>query len=77
MLPFFETVANASRRGRETGRRQVVALRAAAARRGARIRTSVMKSTTPATSRHAHWKSALWRSVPAVRPCTVISTKSG
>ena len=51
--------------------------RAAAARRGARIRTSVMKRTTLAVSRHAHWKSALWRSVPAVRPCTVISTKSG
>ena len=55
----------------------VAALRAAAARRGARIRTSVMKRTTPAARRHAHWKSALWRSVPAVRPCTVISTKSG
>ncbi len=44
---------------------------ARAARRGDQIRTNVIISTSPALARHAHWNSALCRSVPAVSPCTV------
>ena len=33
-------------------------------------------STTPAMRRQAHWKTGLCRSVPAVRPCVVATTKT-